>query len=253
MNIKSVLIGFSAIGVVALSGLASNAVSARGAQAANAADQSLLVDQFFSGDTLLHKKHRNQYNSFSHAHRVRIFNRFTGVSFTNTASQPIRTVTFDLYAYGDTYAPVLDPAGEPVVKQLVADGPFQPGSKYTLANSNVVWSLPSGDSLGCVLLKGMHISFADGTTMDVGQGDVSRYLSPHLANHCGVGASGLAASVSGWNGAAPYLVDLHPTRWMALHEYQLLRNQPFVAPGTAQHLCATGSAVEETCGVAPAY
>ncbi|MGH8283690.1 MAG: hypothetical protein ACRESE_07580 [Gammaproteobacteria bacterium] len=211
---------------------------------------SLRVYQLLIGPTWLYYQNRNRYRSLAYADHVKIFNKFTAVSFINTASQSIQQVTFELAAYSDGYRPVLDSNGQPLIKQLVATGPFAPGTKQTLVNANVVWSIPPGNGLGCVRLNGMQIVYADGSSTSVTASDVSRYLAPSLSNTCGVPPRNHVGVHSLWVGPSPYIVGVYPARWMVLHEYEKLYRQPYIPPSDMQPLCAVGSLVEETCGAA---
>lgn len=216
-----------------------------GAQPANTGigttREPLQVYQLLSGPTWVYYKNHNRYRNLAYSNHVKIFNRFTAVSFINTASQSIQQVTFKLAADSDGYRPVLGANGQPVIKQLVASGPFAPGAKQTLVNATVVWSIPPGNGLGCVLLSGIQIVYVDGSSTSVSAADIGQYLAAHLNNKCGIPPRNRGV------GPTPYIAGVYPARWMILHERQNLYRQPYVPPSDTQALCAVGGLVAETC------
>lgn len=240
---------FPAIVALAFAGGANLAIAQSGHGGVNAvaAPQPLQVYQLLSGPTWVYYKNGNRYRSLAYANHVKIFNKFTAVSFANTASQPIQQITFELAAYSDDYHPVLGPNGQTVVKQLVASGPFAPGTKHTLVNANVVWSIPPGYGLGCVLLNGMQIVYADGTSVSVSAADVGQYLARGLSNQCGIPPRSRPGTHTGWAGPTPFIAGVYPARWMLLHDDQDLHRQPYVPPSASQPLCAVGGLLAETC------
>lgn len=244
---KSII--FPAIVALAFAGGANLVIAQSGNGGANAAaaSRSLRVEQLLSGPTWIYYKNGNRYRSLAYANHVKIFNKFTAVSFANTASQPIRQITFELAAYSDGYRPVLGTNGQPVIKQLIATGPFAPGAKHTLVNANVVWSIPPGNGLGCVRLSGLQIDYADGTSTTVAAENVSQYLAPQLSNKCGSPPHAQQAPGHFYAGPSPYIAGVYPARWMVLHDYQELHRQPFVPPSASQPLCTVGGFLAETC------
>lgn len=249
MNIKSILLA-TAVLSLAVGASASNMQSAGGGVTAATVQKPVQIYQLLSGPTRLYYQNRNRYRSLAYANHVKIFNKFTAVSFMNTTSQPIQEIIFQLAAYSDDYRAVLDPNGQPVIKQLIASGPFTPGTKQTLVNANVVWSIPPGNGLGCVRLNGMQIVYADGSSTTVAATEVGQYLSPRISNNCGVPPSHRIAGVSRvTTGPSPYIASVYPAKWMIMREP--LFRQPFVPPSNTQALCAVGSLLTETCGVAP--
>lgn len=246
MTVRTAFIALALLGV-AVSAMASASTGVSNpAEATAQAQPAVRINQFLSGDIWIYYKNRNRYHRLAYHEHVRIFNRYAAVSFTNTASQPIEKISFEFAAYGDDYRPVVSADGQQVVKQLVAQGPFAPGTSHTLVNANVVWSLPAQYSLGCVLLNGMQIVYANGSSAEVHANDVSRYLAPQLSNSCGVPPGGHRSRY--WTGPSPFIAGVYPTRWMTLGERQTLYLQPFVPPSASQPLCAVGSLLEETCG-----
>lgn len=225
------------------------ALAQSGSGGANAAiaSQPLQVYQLLSGRTPIYYKNGNRYRSLAYANHVKIYNLFTAVSFTNTASQPIQQITFELAAYSDGYRPVLSANGGQVVKQLVASGPFAPGTKHTLVNANVVWSIPPGNGLGCVLLNRLQIVYADGTSANVSAADIGQYVAPQLGNKCGNPPRAQQAPGHFYAGPSAFIAGVYPARWMVLHDYQDLHRQPFVPPSASQPLCAVGGFLEEAC------
>lgn len=250
MNIKNSIVAVVALGFVAGANLAI-AQSGNGGANAAAASQPLQVYQLLSGPTSVYYKNRNRYHDLAYAGHVKIFNKFTAVSFINDATQPIRTITFQLAAYSDDYRPVVGANGQPVIKRLVATGPFAPGAKHTLVNANVVWLVPPGNGLGCVRLNGLQIDYADGTSTTVSAENIPQYLAPQLSNKCGIPPSSCPGAHTGWAGPTPFIAGVYPARWMivGLSKADLAR-QPFVSPGDTQLLCAVDSFLEEACAVA---
>lgn len=247
MNIRNLIVAVVALGFVAGAYVAIAQPGNVGANTA-AAPQPLRVYQLLSGRTPVYYKNGNRYRSLAYANHVKIYNLFTAVNFANTASQPIQQITFELAAYSDGYRPALGANGEQVVKQLVASGPFAPGTKHTLVNANVVWSIPPGYGLGCVLLNGMQIAYADGTSVSIAAGDIPQYLSPQLSNKCGIPPRAQQVPGHFYAGPSPYIAGVYPARWMVLLDYQDLHRQPFVPPSASQPLCAVGGLLAETCG-----
>lgn len=180
-----------------------------GAQSANTGvdttHEPVQVYQLLSGPTWVYYKNRNRYHDLAYAGHVKIFNKFTAVSFINDATQPIQTITFQLAAYSDDYRPVVGANGQLVIKRLVATGPFAPGAKHTLVNANVVWSVPPGNGLGCVRLNGLQIDYADGTSTAVSAENISQYLAPQLSNKCGIPPSSRPGAHTGWVGPTPFI------------------------------------------------
>ena len=250
MNIRILAVAIIALSFAAGAGV-SNARSANTGVNTAAVPRPIQVVQLLSGPTWVYYKNRNRYRSLAYNHHINIFNKFTAVSFINTGSQPIQQVTFELAAYGDVYRPVLGANGRPVVKNLVAIGPFAPGARQTLANANVVWSIPPGNGLGCVRLSGMQIVFADDSSTSVPASDIEQYLAPQLSNSCGVPPDSRPGVHRGWVGPTPFIPGVFPAKWMVLHNYQDLYRQPYVPPADTQPLCAVGSFLQENCGAEP--
>lgn len=250
MDIKLFALGLAMFGIAISAGASqlSGDVSDNGP--ALQVSRPVLINQFLSGPTWVYYKNRNRYHRLAYHDHVRIFNRYAAVSFTNTAARPIEKITFDFAAYGDNYRPAVGASGRQVVKQLVAQGPFAPGTRHTLVNANVVWTLPAQYGLGCVLLNGMHIVYTDGSSVEVKTGEVPRYLAPQLSNQCGVSQSTRSNVITGWVGPSPFIAGVYPAKWMIMGERQTLYLQPFVPPAASQPLCAVGSLLEETCGFA---
>lgn len=250
MNIKSIMFGFAVFGIAVSAGAWSLPGGVNDSGPSSQASRPVVINQFLSGPTWVYYKNRNRYHSLAYHDHIRIFSRYAAVSFTNAATRPIEKITFDFAAYGDNYRPAVDADGRQVIKQLVAQGPFAPGTRHTLVNSNVVWSLPAQYGLGCVLLNGMQIVYADGSSTEVKTDEVPRYLVPQLSNQCGVPASTQPRVVTGWVGPSPFIAGVYPAKWMIMGERQTLYLQPFVPPSASQPLCAVGSLLEETCGFA---
>ena len=250
MKIRISVAAIIALGFAAGAGVANAQSGSAGVNVA-AVRRPIHVFQLLSGPTWVYYKNRNRYHSLAYANHVKIFNKFTAVSFINTASQPIQRITFELAAYSDSYRPVLGPSGRPVVKHLVAIGLFAPGAKQTLVNANVVWSIPPGNGLGCVRLSGMQIAYADGSSVNVAASKVSKYLAPQLSNSCGIPPDSRPGVHRGWVGPTPFIPGVFPAKWMVLHNYQDLYRQPYVPPSDVQPLCAVGSFLQENCGAEP--
>ncbi|MGH8278314.1 MAG: hypothetical protein ACRETQ_01935 [Gammaproteobacteria bacterium] len=208
---------------------------------------ALVVDQFLTAPAPVYYQSVNRYRELEYNNNVKIYNRLTAVSFTNRAAQPISTVTFTFAAYSQMYRPVMN-NGNAVVKHLVATGPFAPGAKYTLANSQTVWQLPPGNGLGCALLQGIEISYADGTTQSVPAAEINQYLAPPLKNTCGIPAR--ARQVPGHVRAGPsaFIPGVYPD--IALRSNDQIYRQPYVAPSDTQPLCALNKKDTHICSVA---
>ena len=247
MNIRSIFLAVLAL-VLAVGAGTANAQSGSAGTDAATMRQPLQVYHLLSGPAWIYYKNRNRYHKLAYANHLKIFNKFTAISFVNTASQTIRQVSFELAAYSDVYRPVIGANGHPVVKRLVATGPFAPGAKQTLVNANVVWSIPPGNGLGCVRLSGMQIVFADDSSTSVPASELEHYLAPQLSNSCGVPPDSPQGVHRGWVGPTPYISGVFPAKWMVLHNYQDLYRQPYVPPADTQPLCAVGSFLQENCG-----
>lgn len=247
MNIRNLVVAAIILGCAAGAGL-TNAQPASGSVKTAAASHSLRIDQLLSGPTWVYYKNYNRYRSLAYANHVKTFNKFTAISFINKASQPIQQITFELAAYSDDYRPVLGANGKQVVKQLVASGPFAPGTKHTLVNANVVWSIPPGYGLGCVLLNGLRVIYTDGTSVSIAAGDIPQYISPQLSNRCGIPPRSRPGVHSGWVGPSPFIAGVYPAKWMILRDYQDLYRQPYVPLSDTQPLCAVGAFLQENCG-----
>jgi hypothetical protein len=106
-----------------------------------------------------------------------------GVDFIITASQPLRSVTFDLLPHQYSHPIFKD------TTQFTAHGPFIPGHAYKfrgpkLHGKNHAWpKLKSGST--CQTLVGMTIRFADGKVVRVGKNEIGQYLTPNVDTACG--------------------------------------------------------------------
>ncbi|MHB8406474.1 MAG: hypothetical protein ACYDCJ_13765 [Gammaproteobacteria bacterium] len=248
MCIKTALIGLALLGLAACASTPNERFAGNVTAAVNA-QRPLVIYQFLSAPTLIYYKNANRYRNLAYANRYKIFNKFTAVSFINTAQQPIQHVTFQFAAYNDSYQPVMNQNGQPVVKNLTVHGAIAPGADRTLVNANIVWTIPPGNGLGCIRLTGIHIVYADGSSVAVAAPEVGQYLAPQISNTCGVPPSHQLAGVSRvTTGPSPYIAGVYPAKWMLMHEP--LFRQPFVPPSNTQPLCAVGSLLTETCGVA---
>lgn len=212
-------------------------------------NQPLLVTQLLSGHIHIYYKNRNRYRALAYKNRYLVFNKFTAVSFVNTGQQPIEKITFRLAAFDNGYSPILNQDGQPVVKNMVASGPFAPDTTHSLVNANTVWTIPSGNGLGCIRLSGIAISYADGSTSTVPEAEINHYLPARLSNNCGVPAGRAAHQPRNFvTGPSPYIAGVYPAQWMitGLSRAEWSR-QSYVPPSKTQFLCPVGSLVEETC------
>lgn len=221
---------------------------ARGIQADATAGRPLQISGFLSGHTPVYYKNRNRYRALAYHSDKRIFNRFTAIRFENSGAQAIEKITFQLAAYDDVYRPILGESGKPVVKNLVATGPFAPRTTHTLVNANTVWAIPADSGLGCIRMSGIRVVYADGSMVSIPKAEVKDHFPVWLSNKCGVPAGTQTQHPYAFEaGPSPYIAGVYPARWMILGNYHLLYRQPFIAPGDTQPLCAVGPMLEEYC------
>lgn len=224
----------------------------QGIQANAAAVRPLQITGLLSGHTPVYYKNRNRYHKLAYHSGQRIFNKFTAIRFKNTGDRVIAKITFELIAYDDVYHPIRGASGKPVIKNMVASGALAPGATRTLVNANTVWAVPANYLLGCVLMSGISVVYADGATVTIPEADVNEYFLASLSNQCGIPAGSAGSGPRTFTtGPSPYIAGVYPARWMVQRDYHLLYRQPFVAPGDTQPLCAPGSMLEEYCVAGP--
>lgn len=236
-----------AVSATAIIGMLACAPASVLAAPADAAAPALVVNRFLTAPAPVYYQNHNRYRKLEYNDNVKIYNRLTAVSFTNRSAQPISKIDFTFAAYSDTYRPVLS-NGSVVVRHMIATGPFAPGEKYTLANSQTVWQLPPNNGLGCALLHGIEITYADGTTQSVPAAEIDRYLTPYLQNSCGIPARAWEAPGRMRVGPSAYIPGVYPN--IALRSNEQIYRQPYVAPSDTQPLCALNQKDLHTCSVA---
>jgi hypothetical protein len=101
-----------------------------------------------------------------------------GVYFIATASEPLRSVTFELLPYRHSYAM------RRAIKNFTAKGPFAPDHAYRYLAPKPAWPGLKGAN-DCVTLVGMTIRRADGKVFHIKEHDIKPYLTSNVATACG--------------------------------------------------------------------
>jgi hypothetical protein len=105
-----------------------------------------------------------------------------GVDFVNTASQPLRSVTFYFRPYRNS-----QPLSQTAKKGLTAKGPFAPNHAYRFhrpkSDNQKLWPNIEGQ-YGCPVLVGVIVKKADGGVIHIGTSDITRYLTPNVTTAC---------------------------------------------------------------------
>ena len=214
MNLKTVLtssMALSAALCVAAPGMAF-------ADDNSAAKPPLRVSEFLSAITWIYYKNGDRYDSLAYSSKERIYNRFTAVHFTNTSTQSITGVRFDLTAY-DNNRPILDADGKPAVMHMVASGALAPGADRIVKNDNTVWALPHHNQFTCARLTAIKVSYADGSTQELTSSEAVRQaVAPQVNVDCG-------------GQYRPFIAGVYPPHEVIIGtEEQVLWHQPFVPP-----------------------
>jgi hypothetical protein len=183
-----------------------------------AAKPPLRVSEFLSAETWIYYKNGDLYDSLAYANKEQIANRFTAVHFTNTATQAITGVQFDLTAY-DNNRPILGADGKPTVKHMVVSGELAPGADRIVKNDNTVWALPPDTQFTCARITAIKVSYADGSTQELTSPEaVRQVVAPQVNMDCG-------------GDYQPSIAGVYPPRYVIMGtEAQTLWRQPFVAP-----------------------
>jgi hypothetical protein len=101
-----------------------------------------------------------------------------GVYFITTASEPLRSVTFELLPYRHSYAM------RRAIKKFTAKGPFVPNHAYRYLAPKPAWPGLKGAN-ACVTLVGMTIKRADGKVFHINEHNIKFYLTSNVATACG--------------------------------------------------------------------
>ncbi|HEY1772918.1 MAG TPA: hypothetical protein VGH91_06980 [Gammaproteobacteria bacterium] len=205
-------------------GLALCASAPGTALADDAAKPPLRISEFLSADTWIYFKNSDLYDSLAYTTRQQIYNRFTAVHFTNTSTQSITGVQFDLTAY-DNNRPILGADGKPAVKHMIASGTLAPGADRIVKNDNTVWALPPDNLFTCARITAIKVSYADGSTQELTSPEAVRQaVAPQVNVDCG-------------GEYQPSIAGVYPPRDVILGtERQVLWRQPFVAPSDTVEL-----------------
>ncbi|HEY3859065.1 MAG TPA: hypothetical protein VGM47_05570 [Gammaproteobacteria bacterium] len=220
MNLKTVLASSMSLGFA----LCAAPPGAAFADDSAAVKPPLLVSEYLSAPTWVYYKNSDQYHSLAFANKEKIYNRFTAVHFTNTSTQAITGVQFDLTAY-DNNKPILDADGKPMVKHLVASGTLAPGEDRIVKNDNTVWALPHDNQFTCARLTAIKVSYADGSSQDVTTPEaVHQAVAPQVNMDCS-------------GPYAPVIAGVYPPHDVIMGiENQVIWHQPFVPPSDTAEL-----------------
>lgn len=198
--------------------------AAPAALADDAAKPPLLISEYLSAPTWIYYKNSDRYQSLAYANKQDIYNRFTAMRFTNTSTQAITAVQFDLTAYANN-RPILGADGKPAVKHVMVNGTLAPGAERVAKNDNTVWALPNDSQFTCARITAIKVSYADGSSQEL--------TSPEAVRQ----AVGRQVNMDCGGYYEPTMAGVYPPREIIMGiEKDVLWKQPFVAPSDSAEL-----------------
>ena len=194
------------------------------ALADDVAKPPLLISEYLSAPTWIYYKNSDLYQSLSYANKQDIYNRFTAMRFTNTSTQAITAVQFDLTAYANNQ-PILGADGKPAVKHVMVNGTLAPGAERVAKNDNTVWALPNDSQFTCARITAVKVSYADGSSQELTTPEAVRQAVGRQVNmDCG-------------GDYEPTMAGVYPPREIIMGiEKDVLWKQPFVPPSDTVEL-----------------